>query len=123
MCDLLMGIVDTLSLLLIILPLYPNTIDSFVYSVNLLQYTETTAFNRTVYWLFFLILIVTGIVKTLLTKYEKKKGNQFMTAVSMLLSILLVLFLALAREAYAIAVAFLLLVIKGVLLLRYMKTS
>ena len=123
MCDLLMGIVDTLSLLLIILPLYPNTIDSFVYSVNLLQYTETTAFNRTVYWLFFLILIVTGIVKTLLTKYEKKNGNQFMTAVSMLLSILLVLFLALAREAYAIAVAFLLLVIKGVLLLRYMKTS
>ena len=123
MCDLLMGIVDTLSLLLIILPLYPNTIGSFVYSVNLLQYTETTAFNRTVYWLFFLILIVTGIVKTLLTKYEKKKGNQFMTAVSMLLSILLVLFLALAREAYAIAVAFLLLVIKGVLLLRYMKTS
>ena len=123
MCDLLMGIVDTLSLLLIILPLYPNTIDSFVYSVNLLQYTETTAFNRTVYWLFFLILIVTGIAKTLLTKYEKKKGNQFTTAVSMLLSILLVLFLALAREAYAIAVAFLLLVIKGVLLLRYMKTS
>ena len=123
MCDLLMGIIDTLSLLLIILPLYPNTIDSFVYSVNLLQYTETTAFNRTVYWLFFLILIVTGIVKTLLTKYEKKKGNQFMTAVSMLLSILLVLFLALASEAYAIAVAFLLLVIKGVLLLRYMKTS
>ena len=98
-------------------------LDDFVYSVNLLQYTETTAFNRTVYWLFFLILIVTGIAKTLLTKYEKKKGNQFTTAVSMLLSILLVLFLALAREAYAIAVAFLLLVIKGVLLLRYMKTS
>ena len=123
MCDLLMGIVDTFSLLLIILPLYPNTIDNFVSSVNLLQYTETTTFNRSVYWCFFLILIVTGIVKILLTKCEKKKGNQITTVLSMLLSILLVLFLALAREAYAIAVTFLLLVIKGILLLKYMKTA
>ena len=30
MCDLLFGIVDTLSIILIILPLYPNTIDNFI---------------------------------------------------------------------------------------------
>ena len=123
MCDLLMGIVDTLSLLLIILPLYPNTIDSFVYSVNLLQYTETTAFNRSVYWCFFLLLIITGIAKILFTKSENRKTNQMLTILSMTLSILAVLFLALAREAYAIAVAFLLLVIKGILLLKYMKAD
>ena len=123
MCDLLMGIVDIFSLLLIILPLYPNTSESFVYSVNLLRYTETTAFNRSVYWCFFLALICTGILKTLLTKQENRKRSQILTMVSMLLSILLVLFLALAREAYAIAVTFLLLVIKGILLLKYMKTG
>ena len=123
MCNLLLGMTDILSCLLILLPLYPNTIDGFIYSVNLLQYTEITVFNRTLYWCFFLALIVTGIAKILLTKYENRKGNQMTTVLSMLLSILLVLFLALAREAYAIAVAFLLLVIKGILLLRYMKTT
>ena len=123
MCNLLMGVVDTLSFLLIILPLYPNTIDSFVYSVNLLQYTETTAFNRSVYWCFFLLLIITGITKILFTKSENRKTNQMLTILSMILSILAVLFLALAREAYAIAVAFLLLVIKGILLLKYMKAD
>ena len=46
-----------------------------------------------------------------------------LTILSMTLSILAVLFLALAREAYAIAVAFLLLVIKGILLLKYMKAD
>ena len=123
MCNLLMGVVDTLSFLLIILPLYPNTIDSFVYSVNLLQYTETTAFNRSVYWCFFLLLIITGITKILFTKSENRKTNQMLTILSMTLSILAVLFLALAREAYAVAVAFLLLVIKGILLLKYMKAD
>ena len=123
MCNLLMGVVDTLSFLLIILPLYPNTIDSFVYSVNLLQYTETTAFNRSVYWCFFLLLIIAGIAKILFTKSENRKTNQMLTILSMTLSILAVLFLALAREAYAIAVAFLLLVIKGILLLKYMKAD
>ena len=39
------------------------------------------------------------------------------------LSILTVLFLAMTREAYAIAVAFLLLIIKGVLLFKSIKVS
>ena len=43
---------------------------------------------------------------------------EIVTGVSMFISILLVLFLAMTREAYAIIVVFLLLVIKGVLLLK-----
>ena len=119
-CDLLFGIVDVFSIILIILPLYPNTAENFVYSVNLFQYTETSSFHRSVYWFFFLALIVTGIAKILLVKYGNK--NQILTAVSMTLSILIILFLALAREAYAIAVTFLLFVIKTILLLKYMRT-
>ena len=43
MCDLLFGIVDTCFFMLIILPLYPNTIDGHIYSVNLFSYTEITS--------------------------------------------------------------------------------
>ncbi len=120
MCDLFFGIVDIFTIILIILPLYPNTAENFVYSVNLFQYTETSSFHRSVYWFFFLALIVTGIAKILLPKEGNK--NQILTAVSMTLSILIILFLALAREAYAIAVTFLLFVIKTILLLKYMRT-
>ena len=41
-----------------------------------------------------------------------------MTDISMLLNILIVLSLAMTREAYAITVAFLLLIIKGMLILQ-----
>ncbi|MBR5793892.1 MAG: helix-turn-helix transcriptional regulator [Anaerotignum sp.] len=120
MCDLLFGIVDIFTIILIILPLYPNTVETFIYSVNLFQYMEISNFHRSVYWLFFLALVITGIAKILLPKEGNK--NQILTAISMTLSILIILFLALAREAYAIAVTFLLFVIKIILLLKYMRT-
>ncbi len=120
MCDLLFGIVDVFSIILIILPLYPNTIENFIHSVNLFQYTEISNFHRSVYWLFFLALVITGIAKILLPKEGNK--NQILTTISMTLSILIILFLALAREAYAIAVTFLLFVTKTILLLKYMRT-
>ena len=123
MCDLLFGIVDLLSFTLIVLPLYPNPVDGYVFSVNLFSYTETTSFNRLLYWIMFVALIVIGVVKILLTQLKIEKGHKIMTGSSMGLSILTVLFLAMATEPYAITVAFLLLIIKGVLLLKYIKAS
>ena len=71
----------------------------------------------------FVALIVIGVVKILLTQLKIEKGHKIMTGSSMGLSILTVLFLAMATEPYAITVAFLLLIIKGVLLLKYIKAS
>ncbi|MBR4982156.1 MAG: helix-turn-helix transcriptional regulator [Lachnospiraceae bacterium] len=123
MCDLLFGIVDIFSFILIVLPFYPNTIDGYIGSVNLFAYTETSSTNRLIYWLLFVSLIVTGIVKILLTKFRPEKKHKISTDISMGLNIAIVLFLAMTREAYAITVAFLLLVIKGILLLKYVKTG
>ena len=120
-CNLLFGIVDACSFMLILLPLYPNTVDGFVYSVNLLAYAETTSFNRLIYWVLFSSLITIGVVKIFLTNFEIEKGHKMTTGISILLSILMVLFLAMAREAYAIVLSFMLLLIKGVLLLKYIK--
>lgn len=118
MCDLLLGILDVCSFVLIILPLYPNMMDGFVYSVNLLAYTQTTALNRLLYWMMFSALVIAGIIKLLLTKFGNKRCNNTMTGVSMIISILLVLYLAMTREAYAVIIVFLLLVIKVVLLFK-----
>jgi transcriptional regulator with XRE-family HTH domain len=123
MCDLLFGIVDLCSFILIILPLYPNTIDGFVYSVNLLNYTQTTGLNKAICWIMFALLVALGIIKVILTKMNVEKGNKLLMEVSIIISILTVLFLVVTREVYAVVVVFLLLIIKGVIFLRRVKTD
>lgn len=117
-CDLLFGIVDLMAITLVILPLYPNPIDGYIYSVNLLAYTQITPFIRLVYWTMFVALIVIGGLKVLLNQMKIEKGRKIITDVSIMLSIVTVLFLAMTREPYAITMAFLLLVIKGMLVLK-----
>lgn len=123
MCELLFGIVDICYFLLIILPLYPNPINGFVYSVNLIAYKETTVLNLWIYWIMFLILIAAGVLKIIFMQLEVEKWQNLITGFSMGVNILAVLFLALAREAYVVSMAFLLLVIKGILILKSIKTG
>ena len=121
MCNFLFGILDICSFILIVLPVYPNMVDGFVYSVNLFAYTQTTVLNRLLYWIMFMTLVFMGIIKLFLTKFGIERCNNMMTVVSMVINILSVLFLAMTRETYAVIVVFLLLVMKGVLLLKYTK--
>lgn len=117
-CDILFGTVDVLSMLLIILPLYPKTLDGYVYSVNLWEYAQTAVYNRMVYWILFLMLVICGIWKILQTRLKIAKGKNLMTVLSFILSILTVLYLVLAREAYASMVVFLLMIVKGILIFK-----
>lgn len=121
MCDFLIGIVDLFSLILVVLPLYPNEINGFVYSVSLIDYTQTTDFSLAIYWAMFISLFVCGVMKTIIMKADNKKANEAMLVISIVLNIFIVLLLALARQAYAVAVAFLLLVVKGAIVLKRTK--
>ena len=121
-CNMLFGIVDVMSFLLIILPLYPNVIEDYIYSVNLFNYSQVTTFNRVVYWCLYIVLIGMGLLKILLAEMRIEKYNKLTTVFSVMVSILLVIFLALTREAYAIVVSFLLLVVKGLLVIRTIKS-
>ena len=108
------GIIDVCSAGLVFLPLYPNAVGQTVYAVNLLSYANR--FNRSICMLLFLTLILTGIFKILSVCLGRKKEQGFLTALSMALSILSILFLTAARVSYATAVAFILLMLKGTLL-------
>lgn len=118
MCDLLYGIVDLLSFMLIALPLYPNTIDGSIYSVNLLNYKEISPVILRVYWIAFVLLFIFGVAEVVLTKSKKEKANKNVTEISLVFNIFLVVFLALTGEVYAVVVAFLMMVIKGAILLK-----
>ena len=121
MCSFLFGSVDLISFVFIVLPLYPNVINGYVYSVNLFAYTQTTPINKIIYWTMFISLFLSGILKLIMTRKEAEKSNEILTSISLVINVFAVMFLALAKEAYAVIVAFLILIIKTIIFLKYVK--
>ena len=117
-CELLFGIVDLLSVCLVLLPLYPEPSAGQVYAVSLFAYAQASTLSCLLHWVLTLGLIGLGGMKVLLTQLKMDKPQRGITLASMALHIVEVLFLAMVREPYAITMAFLLLVIKGALLLK-----
>ena len=68
------------------------------------------------YWGLFSALTIIGIVNILLVNFNFEKGKKVITFLAVGLSIITVLYLAIAKEPYAVTVAFLLFIIKGGLL-------
>ena len=89
-----------------------------MYGVNLFDYAEVTSVQYVLYWILYVTIILTGVLKVLFTKLEFKKGNKLLTVFSLMFSVLSVLLLAMARETYAVSVAFLLFVTKGIVLMK-----
>ena len=87
------------------------------------HYVDSNAFIIRIYWALFISLTITGIVKILVAYFKLEKGKKAVSFISVGLSIIAVLFLAMAREPYAITVTFLLLLIKGILLYKQAKAG
>ena len=122
-CDLLFSIIDLFYVFLIVLPLYPDTVNGFVYSVSLLNYTEISDFNKIIYFISFFSLIILGILKLIFTKVKKERFNNILTVASVVLNILIVLLFAITREVYALILVFIFLITKSLLILKYIKAS
>lgn len=118
LCSILIGFIDLFHFLLIVLPLYPDSMKGYIASVNLFGYIEISILNRMVYWGLFFLLMASGVIEIIVSKLKIEKVNKMIFIFSIVLSIIVVLFLALAAETYATALAFLLLVLKAGL---YMK--
>lgn len=114
----LFGVLDMAAVLLVLLPLYPKLADGHVYAVNLLGYTGVPLGVRVVCGVVFAALAVLGVGQWLLGLRKKGKGQKAVTRCSMALGILAVLLLAATRQTYAVAMAFLLVMGKGILLYR-----
>ena len=123
MCNLLFGVIDIGFILLMILPLYPKTMDGFIYSVNLFAYTELSGLNKLIYWSALIFLVLVGITNMVLVKCKAEKEQKIITYISMIVNVSLVLLFATTREVYALILAFLLLIVKGMLLLKIVKNS
>ena len=119
----LIGAADVFSLILIILPLYPKQLGDRVYSVFLFDHTDASPFILGLHWGLFAVLFLIGLAQIVITKLEKENFQKTATISSVIIGIITVLFLALTREPYATAAAFLLLTVKGALLFLKMKNE
>lgn len=122
-CDFVSGIADLFSFVLIVLPLYPNEIQGFVYSVNLINYTQISPTNLAVYWALYILIFAFGAIKLISVLIKAEKAKNIISVISICLNVFMVIFLALAREAYAVVVAFLLLTVKAAVLFRTLKSK
>jgi transcriptional regulator with XRE-family HTH domain len=121
MLDLLIGIADIMSIMLILLPLYPEKAGEHITSVPLFDLTHTSFAVNCVCWGLYAALVGIGTAKVIMNYKNIEKGRNTVTAVSFILSIITVLFLTMARMPYAVAVAFLLLIIKGIMVFKAPK--
>ena len=119
--DLLFGAADLLALALILLPLYPHTVEAGVFSVDLISYSESAVPVRAVYWVLFLGLILAGILRLVLLRRKEEGAPGWLTAISIGFGCAAVMFPAMAGETYAVVLAFLLVAAKGGLLFRGSK--
>lgn len=116
--DFMLAFVDLLSLSLIVLPLYPYSVNEFVYGINLLRYSQILSVNKIVYWVIIAALCLSGVIRLLMFKTKAEKTKSILSGVSFVLNILAVVFLALSREVYAVVVAFAIFVIKTAVILK-----
>ena len=113
--ELLIGILDIFSFFFFFLPLYPRHIGNYVSAVSLFGYSETTVFNRNVYWGIFIALMILGVIKIVMSQLKAVKGKKVLQIGSMVINIVAVMFLALTRETYATVLIFWLFLMKGIL--------
>jgi len=122
-CGLLFGMTDILALMLVLLPLYPKTVNRVVYSVNLFAYTQLSSVNRCVYWAMFAALVLIGAAEMLFLHFSAERWLKYAGAASVILGIAAVMALAMAGETYAVVMAFSMLLIKGILILKCAKAG
>ena len=119
--DLLTGAADIMGIMLVLLPLYPKNTWETITAVALYDYMHISPGIGCVCWVLYAALIIIGAVKVFMNYRNIEKGRDILTAASLILSIITVLFLTVTRIPYAASVAFLLLIIKGSMLFKVPK--
>lgn len=117
------AVLDLLAIAFVVLPLYGNPVNGYIYSVNLMEFTATTPINLTIYWIVFATLIGLGIIQLVALYNKKERLSHICGKCSFAFNFLAVCFFAAAREPYVTTLVFLFLMAKVALLIKTNKIS
>lgn len=115
------SVLDLMSVLFIVLPLYGHPVDGYIYSVNLISFKDTTLFNLVIYWVIFIALFIIGIVKLVLVRLDKELWCDRMTKCSVALSAVAICFFSMAQEPYVTVFLFLIFTAKIFVMMKQSK--
>ena len=115
-CHLLMGLIDLLCIFCIVLPLYPENIEGMICSVNLWDYTQIEMYNRVVYLVIFILMMMIGLVKVLDSCLKWSWCKKNCTGLSFGLSVFSILYFVITKEVYVCLIMIFLLMMKCFLL-------
>ena len=117
-CDLLFGLLDLSVLLFLFLPLFGQNVDGIAVAVSLFKLEGLSSYLRVLYIALFGGMILMGIATLALQPFKGALWRKIKCKLSLILHTLIVFLLVLSKQPYAAAALILLLMIKGLTLLK-----
>lgn len=118
MRDLVSGLIDCSVGMLFFIPLFGQQEGGIIRQVSLLSLQETPLYIKAAYFAIILLTVACGIATLALQNYSSMIWTKIKTVLSMILTTISVMIFIVSLEPYAAFFTFILLVIKGVLLLK-----
>ena len=112
------GLLDIVSILLILLPLYAQKANDFIYSVPLKNTSDLNSNIKILIIIILAFMTLIGIVELLLNFMKNKKIQKNINILSLLVQSFATLFFIASRQTYLTLITFVILIIKGILLFR-----
>ncbi|WP_343249859.1 helix-turn-helix transcriptional regulator [Diplocloster hominis] len=118
MRDFVFGLLDCAAGMMFLIPLFGQQEGDSIRQVSLLAFTQGQGFIKEAYFTIVLLTIIWGVTTLALQNYNGQIWVKISSLTSVLLSIFGVLIFIASRQAYAAFFVFILLIIKGILLLK-----
>lgn len=116
--NLIYGLLDLISVLLVFMPLYALKTEGFVYSVSLISANEISNAIKISYFVLFGILSLIGVAELILQFVENKKMQRIINIISLVVESFSVLYFAITRQTYLTAFVFIILIIKIIVVIK-----
>ena len=118
MRDLVFGLIDCSVGMMFFIPLFGQQEGGIIRQVSLLSLQETPLFTKAAYFAIILLTVACGIATLALQNYSSIIWIKAKTVLSMILTTINVVIFIASIQAYAAFFTFVLLIIKGALLLK-----
>lgn len=110
--NLIYGLLDTISILFIFLPLYAKKTEDFVYSVSLFSTNDISDVIKISYIVILSFLSLTGIMELILNFTDKKKTKEVVNIISLVIQTFSIVFFVISRQTYLTVIIFIIFMIK-----------
>lgn len=118
MTDVFCGALDSLSVLMLLLPIFGQKIGGTVFSVSVFDLTEISLWQKALFVILPLILFFEGVILLLLSAVKKTNYCEIPVMAGLAVSAVAALLFIISRQPYAASFCFFILVIKGFLLIK-----